>query len=91
MMVNGHTIDPIELRIGSIAPVLAGAESWVETDVDLSEDDTTVTVISRRRCTWQGCWAAGTAHAEIIDAVRLMVRVANAVPETTWGMPVAAP
>lgn len=80
MMTNGHTIDPIELRIESIAPVLAGAESWVVTDVDLSEDDTTVTVISRRRCTWRGQWSAGTAHAEIIHAVRLMVRVANNVP-----------
>jgi hypothetical protein len=79
-MLNGHTIDPIDRRIGSIAPILASAESWVETDADLTEDDTTVTVISRGRATWQGCWDAGTAHSEITEAVALMVRLANAVP-----------
>jgi hypothetical protein len=79
-MVNGHTIDPIELRLGSIAPILAGVESWVEFDVDLAEEETTVTVTSRRRATWRCCWAAGTTHGEIMDAVRQMVRLANAVP-----------
>jgi predicted RNase H-like nuclease (RuvC/YqgF family) len=80
MMVNGHTIDPIAKRTEAIAKALADAAPWVETDVDLSEDDTTVTVVSRGRATWQGHWDAGTAHAEITEAVALMVRLANAVP-----------
>jgi predicted RNase H-like nuclease (RuvC/YqgF family) len=79
-MVNGHTLDPIARRTDAIAKALADAAPWVETDVDLCEDDTTVTVISRGRATWQGRWDAGTAHSEITEAVALMVRLANAVP-----------